>query len=99
MSDESITAANNSSILKKLTSISLVKQIIIAIILGTLLAVLSPNTAKSLSMLGGLFVSALKAVAPILVLVLVASSIANQSTNSDAKLKPIVLTTHQPPDY
>ena len=91
MSDESITAANNSSILKKLTSISLVKQIIIAIILGTLLAVLSPNTAKSLSVLGGLFVSALKAVAPILVLVLVASSIANQSTNSDAKLKPIVL--------
>ena len=37
-----------------------------------------------------MFVNALKAVAPILVLVLVASSIANQKANSDANLKPIV---------
>jgi len=76
---------------QKLKSVSLVHQIIIAIILGTLLAMAAPDTAKSLSMLGSLFVSALKAVAPILVLVLVASSIANQKANSDAKLKPIIL--------
>ncbi|MBU2971259.1 serine/threonine transporter SstT [Pseudoalteromonas sp. C2R02] len=76
--------------LKKLQSTSLVSQIIVAIILGCLLAVASPETAKSFSMLGGLFVSALKAVAPILVLVLVASSIANQKVDSDANLKPIV---------
>lgn len=80
----------NNSLLRKLTALGLVTQIIIAIILGTLLAVLSPDIAKSFSMLGGLFVSALKAVAPILVLVLVASSIANQKSNSDAELKPIV---------
>jgi serine/threonine transporter len=41
-------------------------------------------------MLGSLFVSALKAVAPILVFVLVASSIANQKVDNDAELKPII---------
>ena len=80
----------NNSYFKKLQSLGLVSQIIIAIILGTLLAVLNPEVAKSFTMLGSLFVSALKAVAPILVLVLVASSIANQKVNSDAELKPIV---------
>ncbi len=86
-----MTAATNLPLLKKLQAISLVKQIIIAIIVGTLLAVATPETAKSFALLGSLFVGALKAVAPILVLVLVASSIANQKTNSDAKLKPIIL--------
>ncbi len=84
------TAKLNNSFLNKLKSLGLVSQIIIAIILGSLLAVTSPDIAKSFSMLGSLFVSALKAVAPILVLVLVASSIANQKVNSDAELKPIV---------
>jgi len=83
-------STSNNSLLKKLLSTSLVSQIIVAIILGTLLAVMSPELGKSFSMLGGLFVSALKAVAPILVFVLVASSIANQKTNSDANLKPII---------
>ena len=65
-------------------------QIIIAIILASLLATFSPDTAKSFGMLGSLFVSALKAVAPILVLVLVTSAIANQKIDSSAELKPIV---------
>jgi len=84
------TSITNNSPLERLKSLGLVSQIIIAIILGTLLAVANPEIAKSFSMLGSLFVSALKAVAPILVLVLVASSIANQEVNSDAKLKPII---------
>jgi len=83
-------AITNNSWLSKLKSLGLVSQIIIAIIFGILLAVLNPEIAKSFAMLGSLFVSALKAVAPILVLVLVASSIANQKVNSDAELKPIV---------
>ena len=89
-----MTATNipleNTSFLSKVKSLGLVSQIIIAIILGSVLAVLSPDTAKSFSILGSLFVSALKAVAPILVFVLVASSIANQKVNSDAELKPII---------
>lgn len=78
------------SLYSKLKSIGLVSQIIIAIVFGILLAIISPEIAKSFSILGSLFVSALKAVAPILVLVLVASSIANQKINSDAELKPII---------
>lgn len=84
------TSTSTNSLLGKLKSLGLVSQIIIAIILGTILAVVTPDSAKSFSILGSLFVNALKAVAPILVLVLVASSIANQKVNSDAELKPIV---------
>lgn len=78
------------SLLSKIKNTGLVSQIIIAIILGGFLAVISPDVAISFSILGSLFVSALKAVAPILVFVLVASSIANQKVNSDAELKPII---------
>ena len=62
------TSLENQSILGKLQSINIVNQIIIAIVFGIVLALISPEIAKSFSMLGSLFVSALKAVAPILVL-------------------------------
>jgi len=84
------TPLENSSLLSKVKSLGLVSQIIIAIILGSLLAIINPEVAKSFSMFGRLFVSALKAVAPILVLVLVASSIANQKVDSAAELRPII---------
>ncbi|PKI17370.1 serine/threonine transporter SstT [Colwellia sp. 12G3] len=81
---------HNASFIQKIKSTSLVSQIIVAIILASLLATISPESAKTFGMLGSLFVSALKAVAPILVLVLVTSAIANQKINSSAELKPIV---------
>ncbi|MBA6341338.1 serine/threonine transporter SstT [Colwellia sp. MB02u-10] len=84
------TPLESQSFFSKLKAINIVNQIIIAIVLGIALALVSPDIAQSFSILGSLFVSALKAVAPILVLVLVASSIANQKPNSDANLKPIV---------
>jgi len=83
-------APKTPSIFEIFQSVGLVTQIVIAIIIGSILGTTIPETAKSLSVLGQLFVSALKAVAPILVLVLVAASIANQKSNSDANLKPIV---------
>jgi len=86
--ESSVTKIN--SLLTKVISTNLVSQIIVAIILGTVLAVVAPEIASSFAMLGGLFVSALKAVAPILILVLVASSIANQKVDSEAELKPII---------
>ncbi|NRA55203.1 MAG: serine/threonine transporter SstT [Gammaproteobacteria bacterium] len=84
------TVPKTPSIFEIFQSVGLVTQIIVAIIIGSILGTTIPETAKSLAVLGQLFVSALKAVAPILVLVLVASSIANQKSNSDANLKPIV---------
>jgi serine/threonine transporter len=80
----------NASFIQKIKSTSLVSQIIVAIILASILATISPESAKTFGMLGSLFVSALKAVAPILVLVLVTSAIANQKIDSSAELKPIV---------
>jgi serine/threonine transporter len=80
----------NNRVLMKLSSIGLVPQIVVGIIAGCLLAVIAPDFAQSLSILGTFFVSALKAVAPILVFVLVASAIANQKVSSDVSLKPIV---------
>ena len=69
---------------------SLVLQIVIGIFAGILLAYFAPETALSLSFFGSLFVSALKAVAPILVFVLVASSIANQQKGTHTNLKPVI---------
>ena len=76
--------------IEKLKSLGLVSQIIIGIILGVALALSAPEAAKSLSLFGSLFIGGLKAVAPILVFVLVASSIANQKSDSEANIKPIV---------
>jgi len=78
------------SLLNKLKSMGLVSQIIIAIILAAIFASVSPETAKSFSVLGQLFVNALKAVAPVLIFILVMSSIANQKPNNEANLKPII---------
>lgn len=74
-----------------LMRLSLVSRIIIAIILGIGVAILFPNVAPYLSLLGDLFIKALKSVAPILVFVLVLSSIANFKVGHSAKIKPIMV--------
>ena len=75
-----------------LARMSLVTRIIIAIILGVAVALFFPQVAPYLSLLGDLFIKALKSVAPILVFVLVLSSIANFSVGGGhaAKIKPIM---------
>lgn len=70
--------------------ISLVKQISIGLILGIILAVLIPETAKSLTILGSLFVGALKAIAPVLVLFLVMASIAQHRSGQQTNMKSII---------
>ncbi|WP_036830693.1 cation:dicarboxylate symporter family transporter, partial [Photobacterium sanctipauli] len=70
---------------------SLVIQILIGIVAGILIATVSPENAMKVGFLGGLFVSALKAVAPILVFILVASSIANQKKGAHTNMKPIIV--------
>ena len=58
--------------------LGLVPQIMIGVVLGAVAGVLMPGVAKELGLLGQLFVAMLKAVAPLLVLVLVMSAIANR---------------------
>ncbi|HAV5943070.1 serine/threonine transporter SstT [Acinetobacter baumannii] len=71
--------------------LSLVTKIIIAIILGTGVALLFPTVTPYLSLFGELFIKALKSVAPILVFVLVLSSIANFQVGHSANLRPVLL--------
>lgn len=71
--------------------LSLVTKIIIAIILGIGVALLFPNVTPYLSLFGELFIKALKSVAPILVFVLVLSSIANFQVGHSANLRPIMI--------
>jgi serine/threonine transporter len=81
----------NNNIFYRLYRGNLVLQIIVGIVLGTTLATVSPSTALDAGLFGELFVGALKAIAPILVFILVAASIANQKKNQHTKMKPILV--------
>lgn len=74
-----------------LARMSLVTRIIIAIILGIGVALVFPGVAPYLSLLGDLFIKALKSVAPVLVFVLVLASIANFKVGHSANLRPIII--------
>ena len=69
---------------------TLVKQILMALILGIGFAFVAPETAAASGLLGSIFVTALKAVAPVLVFVLVMSAIANQNMETKGHIKPIL---------
>ena len=79
------------SLLARLANGSLVLQILFGIIAGITLATISKDSAHSVAFLGELFVGALKAIAPILVFILVAASIANQKKNAKTNMRPIVV--------
>src|SRR5690606_22588296 len=70
---------------------SLIQQIILALILGTLLAVIWPQGALATGILGSLFVTALKSIAPILVLILVADAIARHRSDQPSNIKSILV--------
>lgn len=80
-----------SRVLNLLFQGSLVKQILAGLIAGILLAWLAPEVAKMMSLLGNLFISALKAVAPVLVWVLVMASIANHRQGQKTSIRPILV--------
>jgi len=71
--------------------IGLVQQILFGLVLGITLAFFSTKTALSVSLLGNLFINALKSVAPILVLVLVIASIANHQSGKKSNMKTLVV--------
>lgn len=82
--------SSNPTLIQRMLNGSLVLQIVVGIIAGIALATTFPVAAVSVSFIGGFFVGALKAVAPILVFVLVTSSIANQKRGTHTNLRPIV---------
>ncbi len=75
---------------RRLAGGNLILQIGIGIVLAILLSIVAPPWAANAMLLGQLFVGALKAVAPVLVLVLVASALANQKSTHGSHMRPIV---------
>jgi len=91
MALEEKRTAGESSLVETFFGGNLVLRIAIGIAVGIVLAFAWPDAAKSAMLLGNLFVNALKAVAPVLVLVLVSSALANQKPGHHAQLQPIVI--------
>lgn len=85
-----MTTQRSPGLFRRLAHGSLVKQILVGLILGILLAWISKPAAEAVGLLGTLFVGALKAVAPILVLMLVMASIANHQHGQKTNIRPIL---------
>jgi len=83
-------ATQPSGLLRHIMQGSLVKQILVGLVLGILLAWISKPAAIAVGLLGTLFVGALKAVAPVLVLMLVMASIANHQHGQKTSIRPIL---------
>lgn len=79
------------SLMKKWNQISLVKQIIVGLIIGIILALTIPDIAKPIVIFGSLFVGALKAIAPVLVLFLVMSAIAQHKSGHQTNMKSVII--------
>ncbi|MBT2217372.1 serine/threonine transporter SstT [Virgibacillus dakarensis] len=71
--------------------ISLVKRILVGLIIGIILALTIPANVKWISIFGTLFVDALKAVAPILVLLLVMHAISKPRSGHPTNMKSILI--------
>ncbi len=72
--------------------LGLVPQIIIGVVIGAVIGVLAPALAESLGLAGRLFISMLKAVAPLLVMLLVMSALANkQEAGGDGRKSLLTL--------
>ncbi|CAM3589745.1 serine/threonine transporter SstT [Aeromicrobium ponti] len=74
----------------KWNQVSLVKRILVGIIIGIILALTIPDAAKWVSVFGSLFVGALKAVAPVLVLFLVMHAISKHRSGQKTNMKSII---------
>jgi serine/threonine transporter len=78
------------NIIKKYNEISLIKRIIAGLIVGVILGLIIPNVG-AISLLGDLFVGALKAIAPILVFFLVMHSLSRHEKGSSSNMKQIIV--------
>ena len=78
-------------LLQTWNQISLVKQIIIGLIIGIMLALVLPEQLSWITIFGDLFVNALKGVAPILVFFLVMAAISQHKMGQKTNMKSVIL--------
>lgn len=79
------------NVVLKWNQVSLVKRILLGLIVGMALALTIPDAAKWVSIFGDLFVGALKAVAPILVLFIVMHAISKHRSGHKTNMKSILV--------
>ena len=78
-------------LVKAINRVSLIKQIAAGLIIGIVVALLAPEAAKELSLLGTLFVGALKGIAPVLVFFLVLSAISQHRAGGKTGMSTVVV--------
>jgi len=78
------------NLLKKWTETSLIIRILIGLIIGAILGIAVPQ-ATTISVLGSVFVGALKGIAPVLVAFLVISAIGNANTGIGKRFRTVVI--------
>ena len=76
--------------MKSINRVSLIQQIIIGMIIGILTALYVPDIANELSLLGVLFVGALKGIAPILVFFLVIAAISKHRSGQKTGMGSVI---------
>lgn len=74
---------------EKWNSISLILRIAVGLVIGAVLGIVAPK-ATAIAILGNVFVGALKAIAPILVFVLIISALANASNNIGSRFRTVI---------
>ena len=81
---------NSKNIFTRWSETSLVLRILVGLIIGAVLGLLCPGWS-AISILGTIFVSALKAIAPVLVATLVAASIAKAHGGLGPRFRSVIL--------
>ncbi|CAM4453741.1 serine/threonine transporter SstT [Paenibacillus tarimensis] len=79
------------NLLMKWNRLSLVIRILVGILAGIVLALTIPDSADWVTIFGSLFVSALKSVAPVLVLLIVVSAISKHKAGIQTSMKSVIV--------
>ena len=79
------------SIFKAWNKLSLIVQIIIGLVIGISLAVIAPKQLAFLTLFGDLFVGALKAIAPLMVFILVMAAIAQHKSGTKTNMSTVIV--------
>ena len=74
-----------------LSSVALIKQIAVGLIIGILIAIFAPPAIPAVKIFGDLFVKALKGVAPVLVFFLVMNAMAQKKEGTNDNMKPVIM--------
>ncbi|MBS4913788.1 MAG: serine/threonine transporter SstT [Veillonella sp.] len=78
------------SVLRLFNKLSLIQQIIIGLIIGISVSLINPEIGKNLSLLGIIFVGALKGIAPVLVFFLVIAAVCRHKSGQKTGMRKII---------